>query len=50
MCQSLIFNKVPGLRPVTLLKEALAQVFCCEFCEISMNTFFTEHLQWLLLY
>ena len=25
-------------------KEALAQVFCCEFCEISKNTFFTEHL------
>ena len=25
-------------------KEALAQVFSCEFCEISKNTFFTEHL------
>ena len=25
-------------------KEALAQVFPCEFCEISKNTFFTEHL------
>ena len=21
-------------------KESLAQVFCCEFCEISKNTFF----------
>ena len=30
-------------------KEALAQVFSCEFCEISKNTFFTEHLRWLLL-
>ena len=29
--------------------ETLAQVFSCEFCEISKNTFFTEHLQWLLL-
>ena len=25
-------------------KEAVAQVFSCEFCEIFKNTFFTEHL------
>ena len=25
-------------------KETPAQVFSCEFCEISRNTFFTEHL------
>ena len=25
-------------------KETLAQVFSCEFGEISKNTFFTEHL------
>ena len=25
-------------------KETLAQVFFYEFCEISKNTFFTEHL------
>ena len=25
-------------------KETLTQVFSCEFCEISKNTFFTEHL------
>ena len=24
-------------------KETLAQVFSCEFCKISKNTFFTEH-------
>ena len=30
-------------------KEYLAQVFFCEFCEVSKNTFFTEHLRWLLL-
>ena len=35
LCQSLLFNKVAGLRP-----EALAQVFYCEFCEISQNTAF----------
>ena len=26
-----------------LKKEILAQVFSCKFCEISKNTFFTEH-------
>ena len=26
-------------------KEALAQVFSCEFYEISKSTFFTEHLR-----
>ena len=26
-------------------KESLAQVFSCEFCEISKSTFFTEHLR-----
>ena len=25
-------------------KEALTQMFSCEFCEISKNTFFIEHL------
>ena len=33
-----------------LKKETLAQVFSCEFCEISKNNFFIEHLWWLLLY
>ena len=42
LCQSLFFN---------IKKESLAQVFFCEFCEISKNTFFlTEHLWWLLIY
>ena len=41
LCQSLFFNKVVGLRPATL---GLAQVLFFEFCEISNNTFFTEHL------
>ena len=30
-------------------KETLAQVFSCEFCDISRNTFVTKHLWWLLL-
>ena len=34
------------LRPATVLKkQTLAQVFSCEFCEISRNTFYTEHLR-----
>ena len=40
-----LFDKVASLRPPTLFKkETLAQVVSCEFCEISKNTFFTEHL------
>ena len=27
-----------------LKRETLAEVFSCEFCEVSKNTFFTEHL------
>ena len=43
--QSLFFNKVAGLRPTTFIKkETTAQVFSCELCEISKNTFFIEHL------
>ena len=41
MFQSPSFSKIAGLRPATLLKkEALEQMFSCEFCEISKNTFF----------
>ena len=40
------FGKLTGKhrsQPATLLnKEPLAQVFSCEFCKISSNTFFTE--------
>ena len=35
LCQRLNFIK----------KEALVQVFYCEFCETSKNTFFAEHLR-----
>ena len=43
VCQSLFFNKVADLRPQAcnfIKKETLAQVFSCEFCQISKNTFF----------
>ena len=45
LCQRLFFNKVAGLRPATLFKESLVQVFSCEFYEFSKNTFFTQHLR-----
>ena len=46
LCQSLFFNKVAVLRPVTLLKkETLVQGFSYEICEFSKNTFSTEHHQ-----
>ena len=51
LCQSLYFNKVTGLRLVTLLKkETLAQGFACKFCEIYKNTFLHKTPRWLLLY
>ena len=34
LCQSLFFSKIAGFRP-----ETLAQVFSCEFCKTSKNTF-----------
>ena len=31
-------------RVFLIKKETLAQIFSCDFCEISKKTFFTEHL------
>ena len=47
LCQSLFFNnKVAGTQAGNFIKkETLEQVFSHEFCKISMNTFFTEHLR-----
>ena len=39
LCQSLFLNKECNF----INKETLAQVFSCKFCDISKNTFFTEH-------
>ena len=45
-CASLFLIKLQAMGPATLLKkETLAQVFSCEFCEISKNTFsYRTHL------
>ena len=40
LCQSLCFNKACNF----IKREFMAMVFSCEFFEISMNTFFTEHV------
>ena len=38
------FSKSYGPKNQKQPPETLAQVFSSEFCEISKNTFFTEHL------
>ena len=46
------FHKIHRKTPEVcnfIKREALAQVFSCEFCEISKSTFFTEHSGRLLL-
>ena len=46
LSQSLFFTKICRSEACNFIKnETLAQTFSCEFCEISKNTFFTEHLQ-----
>ena len=40
LCQSLFFNKVAGGAWNFIKKETLAQVFSCEFRDITKNTFF----------
>ena len=40
-----LWKQPPGGACNFIKKETLALVFSCEFCEISENTFFTEHLR-----
>ena len=40
LCQSLFLIKLQAEAYNFIKKETLAQVFSCEFCEISKNTFF----------
>ena len=62
LCKNLFLEMSQNLQEVTrarvsfliklqnlfIKKETLAQVFSCQFCEISKNIFFTEHILWLL--
>ena len=45
LCQSLCLNKVACN---FIKEETLAPVISCELCKIFKNTFFIEHLWWLL--
>ena len=40
------FDKVVGRQA---FKRTSTQVFSCEYCEISKNSYFEDHLWWLLL-
>ena len=45
LCQSLFFNKVAGLRPVTLLKKGLwYRCFSVNFVKFLRTPFYIEHL------
>ena len=50
LCHSFFFHKVANLRPATLLKMRLwHRCFTVNFAKFLRTSFFTEHLQWLLL-
>ena len=48
LCWSLLLLKLQTLRTATLLKGA-SRRFPVKFANLLRATFFTEHLQWLLL-
>ena len=50
LCLSLLFNKVAGLKTVTLLKKKFwYKCFPVNFSKFLKTPFITEHLRWLLL-
>ena len=50
LCQSLFFNKVPGLTPATSLKKRpWHRYFPVNFVKFLKTPFLTEHLRWLLI-
>ena len=50
LCQSLFFNKLPGLRPATLLKKRLRnRCFPVNFAKFLIIPFLTKHL-WRLFW
>ena len=50
LCQRFIFNRVAGLRAVTLLEKSLwRRCFLVNFAKFLETPFSTEHLKWLLL-
>ena len=50
LCQSLLFNKVAGLRTVTVLKKRFwYRCFPVNFLKFLKTPSITEHLRWLLV-
>ena len=50
LCWSVFFDKVAGLKSLTLLEKRLQhRCFPVNFAKFLRTPFFTEHLQWLLL-
>ena len=46
-----LFNKVAGLKACIFNnKETPTQVFSCEYCEIFKNSFFIEHLLFIIFF
>ena len=39
-----LLNKVAASKACTFIKKTTSQMFSCEYCEISKNTYFEEHL------
>ena len=45
-----LLNKVAELQACNVIKKTTpTQVFSCEYCEVFKNSFFIEHLRWLVL-
>ena len=40
-----VLNKVAQSKACTFIKNTTTQMFSCEYCEISKNTHFEEHLR-----
>ena len=44
-----VFIKVAELHACNFIKVTSTQLFSCEYCKIFKNSFFIEHVQWLVL-
>ena len=51
LCQNLFFNKIAGLRPVTLVTKKLwHRCFHINFAKFLRTPFLREHLRWLMFF
>ena len=40
-----LFNNIACIQACNFIKETPTQVICCEYCEISKNTYFEKYLR-----